>query len=680
MKQYFRMYKWMVAVLLFCLFLFGCSKPREEKKEQKDKTVSEIFIPGLLEYCVDAFGEYYYYTVSGKSVIYQCAMDGTPVAQFEIMADATQPEKYDYTEEQATSVADLSGLCISGNMMYCYRGIKGSLMAVDITTGENRLLSTQDIFYIYKMDAGDTTIMLQTATEEGKELYVYHTDTAVMERVQVECPEAFAIATGDTYWVNVKAEENAYGFQEYHADTGTFGELYESNFTYELAEMTYDKNAGLMYGRMYSVQYLCFAPTEPKAVSRFMAQQIYQSPACFRFAGGRLYIQDVEQGIVYHFDPAAYVTWNEPLKGYVTSELSVTEWAGYNIDLEVIDWEELALKVLAEDRDYDFVIMTTDMAEAVALRNAMAYLPISEDAIKNYWAECWPCIKQGASYNGDIWMLPLEVYARGLIYSEQNLAKYGLSIENMKTVPDLCEVAKTLHANGEIGWYNLQPMQDYLLQEYLWKQQKEVTINFDTPEFRSIMEFIREEYKDNDYSNAYYRNSYINLNSWGPYDETSLLTYAEQKEAERRRQAAKVFFNETGDYSAEQYVSYIGAEGIRVGKVPGMFGTEEMVQVNGTFLVLNPNSENKEELLDFVAAMSETYIANPDNFLSSYTERYVSDPVMQDVCDLYRNGEMVFGMPEGLFSNYYRYVMGQDLNPDEVVKELNRVVNMYYGE
>lgn len=54
---------------------------------------------------------------------------------------------------------------------------------------------------------------------------------------------------------------------------------------------------------------------------------------------------------------------------------------------------------------------------------------------------------------------------------------------------------------------------------------------------------------------------------------------------------------------------------------------------------------------------------------------------LQDVCSLYRNGEMVFGMPDGLFTAYYQYVMGSGaLSADEVVKELNRVVNMYYGE
>ena len=206
-------------------------------------------------------------------------------------------------------------------------------------------------------------------------------------------------------------------------------------------------------------------------------------------------------------------------------------------------------------------------------------------------------------------------------------------------------------------------------------------MNFDTPEFREIMEFIREEYKGNDYSDAHYRNSRIAFKPWDvEYDKTSSLTYAEQYDAAMRRQAAKVYFEETGIYSTSDFMKYIGAEGIRVCKVPGMSGIGETVQVSGTFLILNPSSKNKEELFEFVSAMSETYIANPETYLSANAERYPEEIVVRDVCELFRNGEMVFGLPEDLFDSYYYYVLGSDLNPDEVVKELNRVVNMYYGE
>lgn len=667
-------------LLIFCFLFTGCSG-KQEQQEQKDRTISEFSVSGITEFCVDEAGEYYYYTVSGGSVIYQCAADGTPVAQFTVDADNDKLDVQGYFGERPAEADDLSGLCIYGDTLYCFRNYKSTLMAVDITTGKSSLVTTFDkLFTINKMAAGTTTVLLMYFGEAGKESYVYHIGTQELEPVPVERLQGFAHAGEDTYWLNVQGEDGSYYFQEYQAATGALSEQYVSNFTYELTEMTYEKETGLLYGTLYSTQYLCFNPREPQHASRFQAHPVYQSPTSFLVAGGRLYILDKEEDTVYHIDPTAFVVENEPLKGYVTSELTVSEWAGYNIDLEVIGWDELALKVLAEDRDYDFVIMKTDMAEATAIREAMAYLPIPEETIQTYWEECWPCVRQGASHDGDIWMLPLEICARGLVYHEQNLAEEGLSIENITTIKDLCEAAKTLHSAGKLGWYELQPMQDYLLQNYLWKAQKEDSYNFDTPEFKAMMEFIREEYKGNDYSSAYYRNSYINLNNGEYYEEDNLLTSAERDTARRMRGTQKIYFEETGAYSTWNLEKYVGAEGLRVCKVPGMNGTEETVQVSGTFLILNPNSEKKEELLAFVSAMSEQYIANASTFLSSKAERYGGDTVSLDICELYRSGEMVFGMPEDLFTGYYRYVMGQDGDPEKVVKELNRVVNMYYGE
>lgn len=670
----------MVALMFLTPLFTGCTDKQEETVESKNKTIYELSVPGLLEYCVDETGEQLYYTVTGESVIYQCAMDGTPVAQFTVNADESEPNTQGFIGEQPLDAADLSGLCIYGDTLYCYRFMKDTLMTVDAATGECSLLTKLDTTGINKMAAGKSTVMIMTYGDGGKVLYVHHLDTGVTELVPVDNPQMFALAGEDTYWINVLNENGVYCFREYRADDGTLSELYESNFTYELSDMAYCKETGLVYGSLYNIQYVCFEPQKPKQASRFTAKEVSMIPAYWQIAGNQMFLQDREKEMIYYFEPSAFVNRNKSLKGYVTSELAITEWAGYNIELEVISWDELALKVLAEDRDYDFVVMESSLPETTALRDAMAYLPIPEDVIETYWAECWPCVKKGATHNGDIWMLPIDLYARGLVYSEENLAAYDTSIEDIKTMEDLCAVAKKLYAAGETGQYSLYPMQNNLLQEYLWKMRKEEFINFDTPEFRHIMEFIREEYKGNDYSDKHYRNSMVEFKGWDwEYDASSPLTSQEQYDVARKNFMSTVYLDEVAGYSWD-YEKYVGVKGIRVCAAPGISAEEMPVQVNCSMLILNPNSENKEELLDFVKAMSENYIANPATYLSSNTERYSREVVVQDVCRLYQNGEMVFGMPDGLFTSYYQYVMGNDLDPDEVVKELNRVVNMYYGE
>ena len=46
-------YKNLAVFLFFFLLFVGCNKPQEEVIEQKDKTITELSIPGLSSFCVD---------------------------------------------------------------------------------------------------------------------------------------------------------------------------------------------------------------------------------------------------------------------------------------------------------------------------------------------------------------------------------------------------------------------------------------------------------------------------------------------------------------------------------------------------------------------------------------------------------------------------------------------------
>ncbi len=688
-------YKGPVSLLLSCIMLAGCGEPKDNgvTEPQADKTIHEISIPGILENCIDAEAENLYYTVSGQSKIYQYTMDGTPVAQFAVTADEKEPEVQGFAGEKPADAADLSGLCMYEDTLYCFRSLKNTLMAVDTKTGESRLCGTiEESFGIMKMAAGTGSVLLLQFGTDGLEVWVLHTDTGTWEKVPVNNPVMIAHATEDIYWIEAQDEEGGYYFQEYTANTGVLSEEYTSHFTYELSEMTYSQETGLLYGRYGSIQYVCLNPREAITASRFTAQSVYESPACLQMAGGKLYVQSKDEEKIYYFDPSAFITENKPLKGYVTSEFAITDWAGYNIELEVISWEELALKVLAEDKDYDFVIMSTDMAQATSIRDAMAYAPIPESYVEKYWKECRSCVREAATYNGDIWMLPLNLYARGLVYSEQNLAEYDISMANIHTMEELCMAANTLYETGLEGRYGLLATPANLLQEYLWIAglgtggngdvpdaentfSKDI-ISFDTPEFRALLDFLQGEYG----TNAAFRNSYVQVNAWNMiYDETSSLSYMEQYEEEIRKQAGLVYLEEVAGYSWD-YEKYIGAEGIRVCEVPGITAQEKPVMVSADILILNPNSANKNEVLEFVTGMSEAYIANPATYLSEDTTIYGQDVVTQDVCNLYEQGAFVFGLPDDLFAIYWDYVWGEETDKEAVIAELNRTVNMYYGE
>lgn len=667
--------KW-VSLLLSCLMLTGCGTTQEREVGEQDKTIYEIPVPGIHENCIDAEAQNLYYTISGQSKVYQYTMEGVFVEEFLVDADEEEKEIMGFIGERPDDAADLSGLCMYGNTLYCFRELKNTLMAIDIYTGKDQLVATmEESLGIIKIAAGANSVLILQFGMENKEIWVADTETGIVEKLPVRYPVMIAAAGEDTYWIEAYDGEEGYYFQEYKADTGELSEEYRSNFTYELSDMVYSQKNGQIYGRFSSIQYVSLNPREAESAARFVARGIYLDSANLQLACDKLYVTDKETETIYYFNPAAFVVENKPLKGYVTSEFAISDWAGYNIELEVITWEELALKVLAEDKDYDFVVMSTDMAESTSIRDAMAYAPIPEEYVEKYWKECRQCVREAATYNGDIWMLPLNLYAGGLVYSEENLAAYGISMEEMHTVEDVCKAANLLYEAGMEGRYEVKAAPGNLLQAYLQKADTD-TISFDTEEFRAILDFVQGEYG----TDAVFKNSYVQLNVWDfAYDETSSLSYVEQYQEAVYKQAETVYMEEVSGYSWD-YEKYIGADGIRVCAMPGITAGEAQVMVTADILIINPNTANREEVFSFAEAMSETYLANPATYLSADPDIYSEDIVTQDVCRLYEKGKVVFGLPDDLFEIYWRYMWGQETDKEKVIDELNRTVNMYYGE
>lgn len=98
------------------------------------------------------------------------------------------------------------------------------------------------------------------------------------------------------------------------------------------------------------------------------------------------------------------------------------------------------------------------------------------------------------------------------------------------------------------------------------------------------------------------------------------------------------------------------------------------------FVIMNTNAPDPEGVLKYVTDMSETYIANYRRHLSADQSIYPEDDYSKELYDLYARGNIMFGLPEGLFDSYYRYCEGTELNREAVVAELDRKVNMYFGE
>lgn len=657
--------------VFWAIFILGLSGCQEYVAERSwgDRTINCFEISGLVEYCIDENGEYLYCTKEGSSSLFQYTVQGDFVTEISIIADEKEPITGGSIEELESGIGNLSGLCISGNILYCYRSLKNTLISVNLEEGTSCLLGKMnDTGTMREMAAGDNTLLLHRWNEVGKEeLWVWELNTGEAKRVPIEGNFIMTHKVADNYWLTGYDEEaGCYYLQVYDAITEVFSDKYTTNLINKLCNMVYIEEENAIYGYVEGLgQYIRLIPEQANSITRFQAQHTYDDMVKLQKRGEKIYLQDRTLGKIYYFNSSAYIADNTPLKGYVLDIATVQDYAGYNVALEVLPWEELALKVLAGDADYDFVILKTEMPEAMALRNALAFEPISLEYIKEYWQECQPCIKEAALYDDEVWMLPLNLSIESIVYNKENMERMGIDMEQVKTLPEWYEVAKQLYNAGYEDYYSLNYPVKTVLYAYIYDMLHKEEINFDTEEFKGILRFLTGE-------------NGITADFWHLYLGISWMNYSGDWEDARIALYKDIFMECGGIITA--YELYQGQESLHVRSIPPMPGTEELVQVSGDILILNPNAPNKEDVLAFVRDLSQLVIEKPENWLSANRERYPSDPFMEEVLSLYGKGKIIFGFPEELFTQYYIYIYGEEMEEQTVIDELNRTLKMYLRE
>lgn len=670
----------------FLIMLCGCGKS-EEKSPEITAEVTEFSIENLLEFCVHPESGDLYCSRAGESAIYHYDAEGKYVEHFPVTADEDRELRMFMLGVDGYE-QELRGLCINGDTLYCCRMAKQTLMSLNLTTGESRVCMDTENITIHKAETLGKTILLYGIVNAGPgepfdntvALILLDLNTGEWEELSVGGQPMGITKDRESgvYWIAGYEEGTGYFLQNYDPERGRLSERYMTGLQDIIADIAYIPEEKALYGYVMStMEYVKMVPEEAQAISRFLVRHLTDGTTRMQVKGEKLYVQDRQLGKVYAFYPEGYLAKNKPLKGYVLQTADIDNWLGYNIDLEKIGWEELALKVLAGDADFDFVILSTDMPEVLAMRNAMTYQPIPKESIADYWENCQPFIREAAVWQGDVWMLPLNVQAEGIVYRQEKTAEYGIEMTQLSTWEELYLFAEALYEDGKGNYYALPNPLYEGVQYYTEAMVRDGHIEYDTPWFREILE------QQNIWKNADFWNSFIDIgrepNRGYSDTEDESLSWAERNEKRWTNFLNKVYFEYVGAEDGRGFEKYEGRDGFRVCRAPQRGEKDDYVRVVADVLIVNPRSAKLEDALRFAADMAASYLENPSKHLSARTELYGEDAYTEDILTLYSQGRLCFGYPNEIFAPYYAYIRG-DLDADAMIEELNKKVNMYLGE
>lgn len=680
-------YSMFFPLLSVCMILLGgCGKAEEESREATAE-VKEFTVENLLEFCVHPESGDLYCSLSGESVICHYDAEGKYVEQFPVTADEDRELRM-FVLGRDGYEQELTGLCINGDTLYCYRMAKQTVIALDLATGESRVCMDTENITVHKAETLENTILFYGILTAG--IGASNDSTATLLLLDLDTGKCGELSVGGQPMGITKDEESgAYWIIGYEEGTGCFlqkydpkekvlSERYATGLQDIIEDIAYVPEEKAIYGYVLNtMEYVKMVPEDAQAISRFLVRPLQWGMPRMQVKGEKLYMQGGQEGTIYAFDPEGYLAKNKPLKGYVLQTADIDNWLGYNIDLEKISWEDLALKVLAGDADFDFVILSTDMPEVLAMRNAMTFQPIPEESIADYWENCQPLIREAAVWQGDIWMLPLNVRAEGIVYNEEKLAEYGIDMPGISTWDELHRLAEKLYEDGKENYYSVYKPWSSDIQYYTEAMVRDSHIDYDTPEFRALMERTQE------WEGSGIWASYINIgnepNMGHPVVEEESLSWEEREEKRWTDFLSKVYFEQVRTDDSWGFKKYEGRGDFRVCRVPRRGEADDYVRVTADVLIINPRSANLEDALKFASDMASAYLENPATHLSARPELYGEDAYTKDILALYARGRLCFGYPDEIFEPYYDWLLGE-MDADAMIEELNRKVNMYLGE
>ena len=146
------------------------------------------------------------------------------------------------------------------------------------------------------------------------------------------------------------------------------------------------------------------------------------------------YINYTNGTVVERLGIAELIKTNTPIHLLVDMETTTIPFAcGYQMKKQIPGLDVFALKVLAQDSDFDLFVLYSRYGISNNIKEKGSFYALNEvDGVQEYLDVCFPYLKETAmNEEGDIWMIPIALDILGLHYHKQFSADNGVDLTKM---------------------------------------------------------------------------------------------------------------------------------------------------------------------------------------------------------------------------------------------------------
>ena len=664
-----RMVKKTGLIFLIICLLSGCGR----KEIIDEKSVVQGVEKSINLYTAGNYqiiGDRIYYTAAKDFDIHVSDMQGNDIEQIVVDADR---EIADVNLNPDGNQGELLILGYYEGVLYCYRNAKNTILTLNTDSKESEVFA-QSSCYIVSACIGEKGILSLGYDEGGKKVLQF-IDRDVREAKRLFVPNLTSLtASHSQFWVLYENEEGQSEVAQYCVESNELCNVVSLETTDKISDFTYSEAEQCFYGYLMECgEFVRFFLDEPGVFARFKVGNRQASMYSLKSMEDSLWFWDILNGELCMFYPGEFVVNNRPFKVLMLENSEFSGFLGYQVEVEKLSWEEMSLRILAQDVDYDFIVINSELAEALSLRDSSAYLGLQGEGIDLFYEKCFPYLQEAGYYQGEIWMLPVHVYLPSLVYRKDNLSKYKLSDKDLGSMEGLIHVAEVLQKNGEQGKYELAPFAGNFPVKYIRNSQKNGDVTFDTPIFRDALEYLREK-KDND---AF--QSYVNLDMSLYSDYLKQDIPIEEMEAYIWADFLSKIYVKQEYGRVWDYEKYGQEKGFGAVPMPELFETD-CNYVTADLLIVNAASERKDEIMDYINSLAGELIESPEHFLTGDRDKYPGSSLYDDLYAISEKAGLLYGIPNDLLVSYYDYFWGSEEDMEKVISNLDEKVRMYLCE
>ena len=681
-------YSWLFLIVI--LLLCGCNR---ENKQDKDLLQADT-----APFTYENAGEADALAVDANGLLYVCKA----VWEEEEDTGPVPASEYVYKPiKQMISVYDLEGNCMESRKLEFGNGDCWCMLA-----GEDKLYcavyhSNYGCYVLYEIDTMQWTVTEKVKLEGysdiaylevvGEHIYVlgrykkplrmdYEDDTSLeysynriarvsladsqpeLELMNVELPVAIYETDRDNLMIYRYVDGVNFGFLEFDPQEVTLAEAGWKNIDGNINELG-GCDTGFVYSKFQiDGEFLYYGTPDGTEAQVYPEEVRLNRPV--EYQKGFVFFANRRDGKVYRICIEETRQDNPPIQ-FLQMELTqdFPYGCGFQMEKRIVTDQELALKVLAQDKDFDMFLMSSRSPSSDSVRKNGVFYPLNEvEGVEEYIDACFPYLSELArNEEGDIWMVPVMLAVPGIVYHKEYCAGQDVDFSSMDFEEMLMFTRKTRETNQSFADISFYVLKEELFGQYLSRYD-----TFDTELFRNYAKTLKS----------------IGDTTWLMESKVvEELSYGGDITPEIEARTPWLTGGELPEfyYFYNVYSDTLDALQKNAGErdelgMLGMPKLEDGMKNFGTltFMAVNPESQNLSAVLDYISAFSKYMLGKQDSFILADKASYTDTPFTKEWYDLYAGGSVYFGVDSEVFTGVFNDYLEDEIDLEAAIAEMER--------